>query len=214
MLEEVIELFGKYYQTLDQDEDPDLHRNHGMEVQERLRQLNYMLVRVRECERIATLSMERVQSAIREHVERLHREGIDFSSVPAPSNTKLTKEEAEAALGAEREMKLMTEAFYYFAGRIRSITRHKSVPLPGLENFECEGVRNVRNKLLEHPEGSDSRVLVQSFGWGLERGPVLKAVRYGGQEDVFPDAGLFVNAEEFRVRLTQCLERVLDCQPK
>src|SRR2546422_4107921 len=160
MFEQTIELFDKYYQTLDQNEDPNIRRNQAAEVRERLEQLDYILSRVRACEHDATHAMDRSQLAFREHVERVRREGLDFEAVAASPTAKITEEEARRALSAEREMKLMTEAFYYFAGRVRSILRHKSVPLPGLEGFESEGVRNVRNKLIEHPEGAESRVLI------------------------------------------------------
>ena len=69
------------------------------------------------------------------------------------------------------EMETLVEAFYYFAFRLRQVIQQ----LPDLNNFECKGVRNVRNKLLEHPEGADSgvngslasvtRKLVVSQGW-------------------------------------------------
>lgn len=78
-----------------------------------------------------------------------------------------------------------------------------------LTSFECEGVRNVRNKLIEHAEGADSQVTIQSFGWGAAHGPVLKAARYHGQETVFLDAGLFRNAEEFRGNLERAVKSAL-----
>ena len=106
-------------------------------------------------------------------------------------------------------MKLLAEAFYYFAGRVRTILRNTQAPLPGLACFECDGVRNTRNKLLEHAEGKDSQVSIQSFGWGGSRGPVIKALRYGGQENVFPDRGLYENAEEFRVNLERCIRAAI-----
>ncbi|MBK9169469.1 MAG: hypothetical protein IPM24_18680 [Bryobacterales bacterium] len=81
--------------------------------------------------------------------------------------------------------------------------------MPGLEGFKCQGVRNVRNQLIEHPEGGNSRVLIQSWGSRSARGPVLKAARYGEQEHIFPDQGLYVNAEEFRTNLTAVLEHAL-----
>ena len=94
------------------------------------------------------------------------------------------------------ELRTLTEAFYYIAARTRSVLR--SGELPGLKSFECPGVRNVRNKLLEHPEGADSRVFTAGFGFGGDTGPHVKAVRRTGQEDIFPDAGLYKNAQEFQ----------------
>lgn len=107
------------------------------------------------------------------------------------------------------EMEAHTESFYYLAGRMRTIIAHRSKPLPGLQSFECEGARNVRNKLLEHAEGRDSRIFKQSFGVGGEEGPTIKVERPAGQEHIFPDAGLEANATEIRDNLERVLDRVL-----
>ena len=64
----------------------------------------------------------------------------------------------------------------------------------------------VRNQLLEHPEGRESQVLIQSFACGGPSGPILKAVRYGGQEGIFPDRGLYPNASEFEDNLLKKLD--------
>jgi hypothetical protein len=111
---------------------------------------------------------------------------------------------------ARTELKVLIEAFYYCAARARAVARNKDLPLPGLGSFECEGVRDVRNKLLEHPEGSDSQALVVSFGQGGHQGPLIKPLRAVGNEGIFPDAGLFPNAEEFRVNLDRLLLLALD----
>lgn len=107
------------------------------------------------------------------------------------------------------ELRTLTEAFYWVASRTRAVLR--SGALPGLESFECVGVRNVRNKLLEHPEGRDSKVFTASFAFGGVNGPHIKAARRVGQEEVFPDAGLYPNAqafqEEFERLLRVCMEK-------
>jgi hypothetical protein len=131
--------------------------------------------------------------------------GVPYESAPVPPGVYLNGEEVEAHGKASFELKLLTEAFYHFAWRVRTILRNQRAPLPGLTSFECEGVRNVRNKLLEHAEGRDSQVSIQSFGWGAAQGPVLKALRYSGQEEIFPDRGLYRNAEEFRDNLERLL---------
>ena len=63
------------------------------------------------------------------------------------------------------ELELQTECFYWIAGRARTIIKL----MPGLETFEAVGVRNVRNKLIEHPEKGDSGVTIGSFAWGAQR---------------------------------------------
>lgn len=107
------------------------------------------------------------------------------------------------------EIRLFTEAFYYFASRLRTILRNKEEPCPLLKGFECAGVRDVRNKLLEHPEGQDSRVFGWSWTIGTAEGPILKVDRENHQVNVFPDRGLYVNAEELKENLERELQRAL-----
>jgi hypothetical protein len=63
--------------------------------------------------------------------------------------------------------------------------------------------------LLEHPEGSDSRVFICSFGFNEVSGPVVKAARYAGQENIFRDSGLYENASEIKYNLEGILKREL-----
>jgi len=107
----------------------------------------------------------------------------------------------------ELEVRTLTEMFYYIAARIQTVLSNKH--LPELHTFSCPSVTLVRNKLIEHPEKGDSGVVMQSFGWGEELGPVIKAGRRPDQTDRFPDRGLFINAEDFRVRLEAVLTRAL-----
>jgi hypothetical protein len=76
------------------------------------------------------------------------------------------------------EMKMYAEAFYYFAARIRKIIIDKKEPLPLLKNFESQGVRNVRNLLIEHP----GDLLIPSCGYGGGEGIKLKIAHYPGQK--------------------------------
>lgn len=100
------------------------------------------------------------------------------------------------------EMKMYAEAFYYFAARIRKIITDKKEPLPLLKKFESQGIRNVRNLLIEHPED----LLIPSCCYGGEEGPKLKVAHYPGQKNVEKDRGFFINASEFK----ENLERVLN----
>ena len=105
-------------------------------------------------------------------------------------------------------LETLVESFYWICGRARSVIRL----LPELKNFESQGVRNTRNKLLEHPEGNDSNVIMTSFGWGGEQGPVIKALRLSHQTEIWPDQGLFVNSLEFATNLSalaaEAVERI------
>lgn len=103
------------------------------------------------------------------------------------------------------ELEVFTESFYLFAHRAWKAAR----TLPVLGTFEAVGVRDVRNKLIEHAEGKDSGVLMSSFGYGAPIGPVVKALRLREQVDRWPDKGLFVNANEFADNLTATIEKAL-----
>ena len=53
------------------------------------------------------------------------------------------------------EMEILVESFYYVAFRLWKVIQG----LPDLSNFRCDGVRDVRNHLLAHPERGDSGIL-------------------------------------------------------
>ena len=85
------------------------------------------------------------------------------------------------------ELRLSTEAFYYFAARFIKILKC----FPKLKTFDAPGIRNVRNHLIEHPD-----VTQQDWGYSARTGPALKSTtpRHPGKKHVPLDAGLFVNA--------------------
>jgi hypothetical protein len=212
MFQKTKERFDEYYRLLDHQNTPGFVRDLGCEVGERLEQLDYIIRRVTELDQTAAAAMSRSERRFREHVDRVIAEGLDYTKEPVPEDANVTKEEIQTHIQASFEMKLLTEAFYFFASRVRTILKHKSQPVPGLEGFECEGVRNVRNKLLEHPEGADSQIFTQSWASGGAQGPVHKALRYAGQETIFPDPGLYANAEEFSRNLDDILKRAFAAQ--
>lgn len=159
-------------------------RDLAIELSERLAQVVFILARVQELElEIPKLSHQHGSG------------GLYF--------------ESDAESTARIELRVLTESFYYFAARVRAIARNSKFPLPGLGSFECSGVRDVRNKLLEHPEGDDSQVLIVSFGHGGPNGPTVKPIRRVGQEQVFPDSGLFPNARAFGENLDRLLRQAL-----
>lgn len=88
-------------------------------------------------------------------------------------------------------------------------------------------MRNVRNQLIDHPEGKESRIFAQSFSYGGPEGPKLKSVRQGetvyagdgsplssleaadpAQHD-WVDGGLYVNAAEMVKALGGMLSKPL-----
>jgi hypothetical protein len=99
------------------------------------------------------------------------------------------------------EIRVLTEAFYFCAARARHVIRS----IAGLRQFEAPGVRDVRNKLLEHPEKPDSTIVENGFSFGFGCGPVIKGVRRADKVEIFPDRGMYVNAQEFASNLEQKL---------
>lgn len=81
-------------------------------------------------------------------------------------------------------------------GRVRTVLR--MLPSPALRDFECHAVRDVRNHLLEHPEGRTSGVITGGFGFGGGVGPALKYGRPTRMPEMFADSGLYANADQYR----------------
>jgi len=208
MFESTIELYDHYYQK--HCDKPDFNNDLGCEVRERLQQLDYLIEAVQGREQREKLVMKRYLDAFEKHVKYVLDSGLSWEKTPVPSDIKPTSEEAKESIHLVFEMQLFTECFYYLAGRLRGILKNKIFPFPGLKSFECEGARNVRNKLLEHVE-SESQITIRSFAWdgAKGQGTVLKSARPTGQEQVFPDKGLYFNATEIKTNLERLLKQAL-----
>lgn len=75
--------------------------------------------------------------------------------------------------------------------------------------MKADGIRFVRNQLLQHPEKGNSLVFEENWSFGHPGiGPQIKPFRFSSP-DHFQDAGLFVNAGEFRSQFNNALERLL-----
>jgi hypothetical protein len=152
-------------------------------------------------------------------VDRVHVVETDGEVNAIQSSIKAAQESPAKAfevfgnlIGAmSTEAKVLSEAFYNSAWRIRQLVRYYAKPLPGV-SFECIGVRDVRNQLIEHPEKGD-KIFIQSFATGGPNGPVLKVYRPTGTATTFQDMGLYVNAEEFADSLSQALGSALAKKP-
>jgi hypothetical protein len=210
MYTKTIEIFDEYCRKHNAHLTPLFNNDLCAEVRERLEQLSFIVSKVKFLEQTATEYQRDWDAAIKLHLADLNRRGISFEDDPNVPFKEMTTQDARRQKDAIFEMTLLTESFYYLAGRIRTLLRNKHAPMPGLGNFESEGVRNTRNKLLEHVENSDSLVFTRSFGCGGSQGPVLRAIRLSTQENIFPDRGLYVNAEEFRENLERLLALSLE----
>jgi hypothetical protein len=207
-----LELFDQYVQVLSSRQECGLQQDLASEVKERLLQLTFILKRVAEVERFSEIEFRQQQSL--EMARLAKAQGQTGPIVVMTSGTLSSKaffnEFASHVAATVTEIRTYTEAFYYFAARIRSIVRNDLKPLPFLSNFECEGVRDVRNYLIEHSDKRESRVLTQSFSYGAPEGPVVKVHRPPGQEGKFPDRGLYLNASEFAENFSKVLQAAIN----
>jgi hypothetical protein len=159
--------------------DPNL----ANEVRRRLFQLSFICEKVRYYEKILS-----TVAPVRQHIE----------------NIKI--QERDDLKGS-----VFVDAFYFFAWRIIDIARHDTKPLPYLRGLKdrAKGVRDVRNKLIQHPEKEKEKNLTLSYEWGAETGPKLKTVRPVGQTFTFKDNGLWINAQEFKNALEKLLKKAI-----
>jgi hypothetical protein len=184
---------------------PGYNSDLAAEVQERLKQLQYILARVRELERIDEDVDRALIAAASNNPRPPGIAVVTFQNIP-PEIAAAMNAANKRHLDVLLEIRLLTEAFYYFAARVEAITRKKGLPAI---TFKCPGVRRVRDKLIEHPEGSDSRVFYQSFSFGDPHGPRLKAGGPVTEPRVFQDNGLYPNAEEFAQNLLAAFARAM-----
>lgn len=100
-------------------------------------------------------------------------------------------------------MTTTVECCIYIAHRLTITLRS----LPGLSDFSCPEISDVRNDLLAHPkEGMRGR----SFSWGLPNGPAIKAVRTAQNQHHLRDSGLYYNVNCLFSKLIQKLNQVLE----
>lgn len=92
----------------------------------------------------------------------------------------------------QKELEMLTEEYYQIAHRIG----HIIIKLPGLKSFDFKEISIIRNNLIEHPEGKNSMVMVNSFSYSRLDGPVIKGIRINNQLNHL-DKGLYLNNERF-----------------
>lgn len=198
-----IELWNQYCTRYDGQKG--YHQDLAAEVGQRLQMLDFILKRVRVLEPTANEPIRRLQTETSAHLAMIQA-GIKPPTAPFPIGN-FFKDFTEQLDVVCVEIRVLTEAFYYFAWRIREIARG----MPDLSSFECKGVRTVRNHLIEHPEKT-SRVFAQSFAFDGGQGPVLKGQLVSESKE-FQDHGLYPNAEEFMSAFLAVLGRALAQNP-
>jgi len=201
------ELFNKYWKEL-QKKRPEIvtqevHHYSG-ETLAKFWQLDFLLERIKELEFLmesrrqeAILNGDPVQKWIQKD------EIIRSENAPAMPNIDDLKAMVNSIKDTSMyEIELYTECFYYVSHRLKKIIDY----YPGLKDFKPIGVINVRNNLIEHPDGTHG-VTFPSFGCGNQNGPVIKAARTEIERNKSVDQGLYKNALEYK----ELLELVL-CQ--
>ncbi len=186
---DLVTKFNNYLDLLEKAEGPDPARNDlGAEALERLNQLAFISAQLKGIdEQFGTMVM---LTKVNEHGKEEHYNA--------------THERDE---NLRFVMRLLTESYYYFAFRLRQILRNSAHPFVGLASFESVGVRDVRNHLIEHPEGKSSRIFNRTFSWAQESGMHLKTGRQAWESSEFIDAGFVANSDEFNISLSASLDR-------
>lgn len=188
-------LFARYLELAREKRSAEVQALLAAEAYERLEQLHFLL------RRIATIQSHVLSGRQLSSSDFL----LPIEPSPPASDTGL------AIRDAFFHVRLCTESFYYLAFRFRQIltvanklTGNHALPL--LKSFEASGVRDVRNHLVEHPEGRSSQRFSQDHSLGGASGPRLK-LDAGATE--YLDAGLFANAAEFKRELGRLLSAAI-----
>lgn len=194
-LDRLLAEFDEFYRWMDKAHAGSLNEQ-GVDVGKRLRQVRLV---------VGLLNAALAESRAINQVADDAAEAVDGSGDPwAPLNARVEamKPHLQRDIELMSLIELYSETFYWVAGRALKAATF----LPGLKSLAAPGVRNVRNKLIEHTEGPDSRVFNGGFGYGKPRGPILAGLRTSETPDAWPDAGLFVNAEEFSTKFVAALK--------
>ena len=184
-------LFTRYLELARAKRSTEVQVLLAAEAYERLEQLHFLL------RRIATIQRHILSGSQLSSSDFL----LPIEPSPAGSDTGL------AIRDAFFHVRLLTESFYYLAFRFRQILKVPNkltgnYALPLLKSFEASGVRDVRNHLVEHPEGPSSQRFSQDHSLGGASGPQLKL---DAGATGYPDAGLFANAADFKRELEKSL---------
>jgi hypothetical protein len=106
------------------------------------------------------------------------------------------------------ELRVLLEAFYYSAHRVRDILRDHDSDLPGVTGFEAKGVRDARNHLVEHP-GRKKGILVYTTACGGPVGPQLRPLRWSLDPPGTQDHGCITTLKSSNTPSEVCLSRAI-----
>jgi hypothetical protein len=211
----------------------DIRHDRAAEVRARLGQLDIILKHL--CIALDVVApdpqeLKRANSWAQENYPALTRgeitieQWIDGTSLPCHVKS-------EDYIEAWESIVLFTESFYFFAWRLMETLNIKDrgnrFRFPSLGTIEAEGIRDVRNQLIQHPERGyeDSDMYRRRFTQGLvvtDSGPVLRttemAIKSATGETIPTDSsvdkeGLYVTAGKFRDELQAKLNQAIKLLP-
>ncbi len=131
------------------------------------------------------------------HDEKKQRE-FDQKNLYILFTSKTLPEKYFVTIYTQR-IEIYTYSFYYLAFRIYDILRDVGLKIQAKE------IISVRNHLMEHPEGKDSRIFSNGFGYIGPYGPVVKPGRNQNEKQIHLDKGLYYNARVFEKNLLKQL---------
>jgi hypothetical protein len=221
MFKDLVEPWGQFIAKIGQAWAPDDPRRElNLEVVERLFQLDIVLEYLNNA--LTIFSGNPAEEGLKNDVR-----AQAFKQVVSGEMTKenyrdrmatltwKSREELEKQFRAQDEIRLFTEAFYFFAWRLVEILKSKTFYFDGFSKLSTKGILTVRNHLLQHPEkyGRNFRQVfpITSDGPILKAGdPVIRLLPDKVEvEHPGLDRGLFVNAQELHDEIIEILRRIL-----
>lgn len=197
----VIDQLREYDIALDERGQRGAYASILDEAHLRLRQLEYLLhgihALVEERFRLTERPLK-IEKLLRGFAEALNEEP---PSPPEPRNM-WTSEELARRADLAFEAELFADSFYRIAWRLREIVQR----LPGLKKFDAEGIRTVRNHILEHPEKHLRTTPGRDLMLSRREGVILRP-ETANAEGVSLDTGLISNATQLRDQLASALQR-------
>lgn len=193
-------LFDRYYCRHIAAETPGFDEHLAQETRVRLCQLDYLYHQILQVE----------QQALREQQPQMSSGGVSkviLHDVARPPCQR--DDDPLRPFTLADHLRLLLEAFYYNASRVRDLLRDAGSALPGLSRFEAGGVRDVRHHLIEHPARHQG-VKVMAVALGGPVGPQMKPLRWSGDSPGTVDQRLTANAREFCSSLESHLSAALE----
>lgn len=199
------ELYSEYSNYNKQNSIKGFSINKTVEGLEKLHQLDILYRKIWEFQEIASERDDWLQEVHRKFNSFFNERGIvqdEHSGFPVAHSIQSTKKFYEMMF----ETKIYVESFYYIAFRLRNIIRYSS----GLgKKFECPGIRDVRNQLIEHPK-KDEVSTVRGFAVGNKQTGIVLEIGRSAGENHYQDRGFFYNIEEFKLNLENLLSDFIE----